>query len=120
MDAGGRVYLGSGTSVISETATMLDGTFDNNIHPLPVKTTDEARDKYLAVIKANPAFPFAYAYLSAYQKEHNDPAWKDSARKAIDILKVTVTISECHADHKKVLDFLEREVQMAIEPDVPK
>jgi hypothetical protein len=112
MDMRGEV--GGLTCIISE---MLDGTWENvgknklGEEGISFRTDAAAEKKYSEVVEKFPTFPFAYVYISDCLRARNDPAWKEYAHKAIDILEKTTSLAGHRTEHDRVLEKVKHDLQ---------
>ena len=61
---------------------------------------------YRQLIQEFPDYPFPYSILAFCLKEKSDSSWKSYAKKAIDILKITVKIDGHKSVHEEQLKIL--------------
>ena len=97
---------GKGIRISSVISKKLEGTYKQyNGRYFPL-CGSESEAKYREVIEKHPRFPFSYYWLALCLREKGDEAWKDYARKAVQILENTTKISGHHENHDQALKRL--------------
>lgn len=85
---------------------QLKGTYTKKNGQIYMSRDKYACDKYIAITKKQPKFPFSYYFVALCLKEKNDDDWNIYAAKAITILEITTTIDGHRVHHDKILDKL--------------
>lgn len=87
---------------------ILEGTWEKRENQFVMRRDKEAEEKYREVIQKFPKFPFAYYFLALCLKYRGDEEWEIYAKKAVEILEITTTISGHKSHHDDVLQKLYR------------
>ena len=107
----GRPFTpGGGIKYSSPLSSMLDGTYNMKSGHLQFKTSPEAEEKFRQVTERFPRFPFGHYALAYCLQRKGDPAWRQHAETALQILEKTTRIK----GHKPVHDDVLKELKVAL------
>lgn len=91
-----HVWIDDLTRLFEDMYTIDDGRISMRRGP-------EAEQRYREVIQRFPKFPFGYYFLAVCLKERGEEEWREHAKLALEILKITTRIDGHHENHDDII-----------------
>ena len=96
--------IGSDIKFNDELTKLLEDMYAIKDDQIRMLRGQEAEHRYRNVIQKFPKFPFGHYFLAICLRERGDDEWRDHARKAVDVLKITTRIDGHNSNHDEVLE----------------